>query len=68
LLFNFALAYGIRKVQNNQIGMKLNGTHQPLVYADDANLLGDNISTVKKTADAVIDASNEVGLEINREI
>jgi hypothetical protein len=35
-------------VQEIQVGQKLNGTHQLLVYADDANLLGDNIDTTKK--------------------
>jgi hypothetical protein len=48
LFFNFALEYAIRKVQENQAGLKLSGTHQLLIYADDVNLLGDNIDAVKK--------------------
>jgi hypothetical protein len=48
LLFIFALVYAIRKVQENQVRLKLNGTHQQFVYADDVNLLGDNIDTTKK--------------------
>jgi hypothetical protein len=47
------------------VGLKLNGTHQLLAYAGDVNLLGDNIDTIKKNMEALIDASKEVGLEIN---
>jgi hypothetical protein len=49
------------------VGLKLNGTHQLLAYTDDVNLLGDNIDTIKKNTETLIDASKEVGLEINVE-
>jgi hypothetical protein len=67
LLFNFALEYTIRKVQENQMGLKWNGTHQLLAYSSDVNLLRDNIDTIKKNTETLINASKEVGLEINVE-
>jgi hypothetical protein len=63
LLFNFALEYAIRKVYNNQVELELNGTYQLLVYADYVNLLGDNVDTITKNTETLIDANKEVGLE-----
>jgi hypothetical protein len=67
LLFNFALEYAITEVQENEVGLKIYWTHQLLVYADDVNLLGDDIDTTKKNTGTLIDARKEVGLEINAE-
>jgi hypothetical protein len=49
------------------VGLKLNGTHQLLVYANDVNLLGYVVNTIKKKGEAVIDASKEVDLQENAE-
>jgi hypothetical protein len=49
------------------VGLELNGTHQLQASADDVNLLGGNIDTIKKNAESLIDATMEVGLEINVE-
>jgi hypothetical protein len=48
LLFNLTLEYAIRKVQENQVELKLNGKNQLPLYTDDENLLGDNTDTTKK--------------------
>jgi hypothetical protein len=54
-------------VQENQMGLKLNGTHQLLANTDVVNLLGGNIDTAEKSSETLIDANKEVGLEINIE-
>ena len=65
LLLNFALEYTIRRVQINQDGLKLNGTHQLLVHADDDNIFGGSIHTIKKNSEAIVVARKETGLEVN---
>ena len=43
----------------------MNGTHQVLAYADDVNLLGDDITTIERNADVLLNACKDVGLAVN---
>ena len=52
-------------MQVNKIGLKLNGTYQLLDYAENDNILGGSVHTTKKNTEALVDASKEIGLEIN---
>ena len=65
LLFNFALEYTIRKVQETNLGLDMNGIHQVLAYADDVNLIGDDIRTLERNADVLLNACKDVDLAVN---
>jgi hypothetical protein len=49
------------------VGLKLSGTHQLLAYADDVNIQGHNIGSIKRNTETLIDASKKVGLAVNVE-
>jgi hypothetical protein len=59
------LEYTISVVHVNQNGLKLNGTHQLLVYADEVNILGGSIQTIKESTEALVVTNKENELEGN---
>jgi hypothetical protein len=61
------LEYAIRRVPENQEGLKLNRTHQLLAYGNVVNVVGENVDAIKKNIEALLDATKEVGLEVNPE-
>jgi hypothetical protein len=61
------LEYTIRRIQENQEGPKLNGSHQLLAYTNDINIVGKNIDTINKNTEALLNASKEVSLEVKPE-
>jgi hypothetical protein len=65
LLFNFAVESATKRVQVNQDGLKLNGTHQFQVYADDVNILGGSGCTIKKNTEALVTSSKKFGRDVN---
>jgi len=65
LVFNFAVEYDIRGVQVTPDGLKLYGTYQLLVCADDINLLGESVYIIKGKKGAMVVVSKEIGLEVN---
>jgi hypothetical protein len=55
--FSYIISTCVRRVQANQEGLKLNGTRQLLVYADDVNTLGGSTHSIKKNAEDLVIAS-----------
>ena len=53
------------RVQVNQDGLKLNGTYQLVVYADDVSILGGSVHTIKKNSETLVVANKEIGIEVN---
>ena len=46
------------------LGLDMNGTHQVLAYADDVNLIGDDIRTIERNADVLLNACKDIGLAV----
>jgi hypothetical protein len=67
LLFNFALEYPITNDEENQDRLDLNRTQQQMVYLHNVNIQGGNINAIKKNTETLLEASREVGLEVNTE-
>ena len=65
-IFNFALEYAIRRVQVNQNCLKLNTTHQLLVYnEDDVNIVEVSLHSMKDNAEVLLVTRKESSLELN---
>jgi hypothetical protein len=60
MYFNYFLEYAIRRVQVNKYSLKINGTLQLLVYADDVNILGGSVHTIKVNRETLKVASKEI--------
>jgi hypothetical protein len=65
LRVNVPLEYSIRRVKVKEDGLKLNCTHQRLIYADNVNILGCIVHIIKIKAATLVFANKENGLEVN---
>jgi hypothetical protein len=53
--------------KKNHDGMELSGIHEFLVYTDGGNILGENINTIRKNTEAMLETTKDVGLEVSTE-
>jgi hypothetical protein len=60
LLFSFSLECVIRKVQENEVSLEMNETHQLLIYAADVNLLDDSINSIKENTETLLEANRDI--------
>ena len=58
LVFTITLEYNIRSIQANHKGLKLDGTHQLLIYTDDVNILVSSIHTIQNNTEALVVSIN----------
>jgi len=65
VLFNFTIEDAIRRVKVKQDGLKLNGTYQVLVNADDVSILCGSVHTIKSNKEDFLAGSKETGLAVN---
>ena len=61
MLLNIALEYVTGKVHAHREGLKLNGTHQLLVHAEDVDILGGSIHTVRRNTEPLVIIGKEIG-------
>ena len=66
LLFNFALEYVVKKLEETREGLSLNGQIQMLSYADDIDIIGDNKETVEKNTEILIECSTGLSVSTAR--
>ena len=65
LLFNFAVEYAVRKVQETNLGLDMNDTNQVLAYVEVVNLIDNIIRTIERNADVLLNACKDIGLAVN---
>ena len=61
--YSILLEYAIRKVQETRLGLDMNDTHQVLAYTDDVNLIGDDIRTIERNTEVLLNAYKDISIK-----